>query len=73
MGRGRSDQDYWLRRAHQANPMHHPHAINIKALVGLVNHGFDGFFCHARIMLQLQSLDATGMRRIMHITVAHRT
>ena len=73
MGRSRRHQYHRLSRMHQANAMYHPHAINIKALKGLVYHGFDRFFCHARVVFQLQGLDATGMRRIMHITVAHRT
>ena len=41
--------------------MYHPRPENIKAHKSLVNHGFNGFFGHAGVVLQLHAADAQAV------------
>ncbi len=59
--RAHSHQHDLVQRLQQAHAVDHPRGVDVEALERLVDHGLDGFFRHARVVLQLHGADALAI------------
>ena len=66
MGAGHGHQHDLVERLQQAHAVDDTGAKDVKAPEGLLHHGFDGFFRHAGVVLQLH-----GRHGVALVAVAH--